>query len=153
MTRCDLVIDHQRHGALRCAAPAEDRSDRCPQHRRRDPAPEPDGGVVLVVDDGCVVWGELEAYHRARRGRPAAELFRGALRPLAWLPSIGLWVDVAAWLYLEQLERPRPAGTFQRCSRPGCVAPEHAVEPRRRAVTARVDLGAALDRRFGLGAA
>lgn len=158
MTQCSYSIDHQPHGALRCAAPAEHRAQRCPEHRRASrggvgPSAAPGGEVVLIARDGCLVWDELARYHDARRGRRAAELFSGGARPLAWINSVGLWVDVAAWMFLLEHGRPRPAGTFQRCGRAGCVDPDHAMEPRRRVGAPPIDVSTPLDRRFGLGAA
>lgn len=155
MTRCSYEIVHDVHGPLQCAAPSLERAWRCAQHAGRGArAPERADEPELVLDDGCLVWSALAAYHEARRGRRAAELFsEQRARPLAWLPSLGLWVDLVGWPFLERYGRVRPAGTFQRCGRAGCVEPDHAVEPRRRVDLRRIDVSGPLDRHFRMGAA
>ena len=157
MSQCQFCLDHDRFGPVRCAAPAVDQSDRCVQHERRRsrPAPaEPDGEALIITIDGCRVWESLASYHQARRGKRAAELFSAASRPVAWDAAHDLWVDLVSWTFLHERGRARPAGTFQRCGRAGCIEPAHAVEPSiKRRSAAPVDVRSPLDRRFGLGAA
>lgn len=158
MTQCSYESDHGIVGVLRCAAEAADRQDRCLQHRRgsgaapfEGPGGEPE--TLVVVDGDCLIWEKLAQHHADRRGKRAAELFATPARPLAWSPSLGLWVDLVAWMFLQDRGYPRPPGTYQRCRRPGCVSPAHAVEPQRRLDIRRVDLSSRLDRRFGMSAA
>ena len=154
MAQCSYRTDHGVHGVLRCAAQAIEGAQHCPQHR---PGPAASGEdlpeTTLLVEGDCLVWDRLAAHHEKRRGMRAAELFTAEARPLAWSPTLGLWVDLVAWLFLQDRGYPRPPGTYQRCRRPGCVSPEHAVEPERRIDVRRVDLSSRLDRRFGMTAA
>ncbi|MCC6436649.1 MAG: hypothetical protein IT196_16555 [Acidimicrobiales bacterium] len=157
MTQCSYETENGIHGKLRCAAQAVERGDRCLQHRRgaraavelREGEPE----TLLVVDGDCLMWEKLVQHHEGRRGKRASELFAAAPRPLAWSPSLGLWVDLVALLFLQDRGYPRPPGTYQRCRRVGCVNPAHAREPERRLDVRRVDLSSRLDQRFGMSAA